>query len=60
MRSVIALSLLILALPPPQAAQSRTAAERMAAIEGAQAAAGANGLGALRIRPWGRLWLPRL
>lgn len=49
LRTVIALSLLILALPEPSHGQRRTAAERMAAIEGAQASAGANGLGTLTI-----------
>jgi CubicO group peptidase (beta-lactamase class C family) len=49
LRAVIALALLIAGLQTPPPAQSRTAAGRQAAIEGPQAAAGANGLGALTI-----------
>lgn len=47
-RTLIAL-LLMLALPESQDAQRRTAADRMAAIEGAQAAPGTNELGRLTI-----------
>ena len=50
LRIVIALSLLILAAPPQPVPQSNTPAARMAAIEGAQAAAaGTNELGSLTI-----------
>ena len=49
MRTVIALSLLIFAAPQQPAPQPRTAADRMAAIEGPQAAEGTQGLGKLTI-----------
>ena len=46
-RAIATLSLLAVAVPASSAAQSRTAADYMAAIEGAQASAGPNGLGAM-------------
>ena len=48
-RTLVALLLLMLVLPESQDAQRSTAAERMAAIEGAQAAPGTNELGKLTI-----------
>ena len=48
-RIIAALSLLGVAIPATSAAQSRTAADYMAAIEGAQASAGTNGLGGMTI-----------
>ena len=49
LRAITWLALLIIAAPAPSAAQSRTAAEYMAAIEGAQSSAGEDGLGALTV-----------
>jgi CubicO group peptidase (beta-lactamase class C family) len=49
LRATAVLALLIVALPASSAAQSRTAAEYMAAIEGAQSSAGPNDLGTLTI-----------
>ena len=48
-RVVAALSLLGVAVPASSAAQSRTPVDYMATIEGAQASAGSNGLGALTL-----------
>lgn len=47
LRAISALALLAIAIPVSSAAQSRTAAEYMAAIEGAQSSAGTDSLGAL-------------
>lgn len=49
-RAAAILALLTLALPVPSSAQSRTVAEYMAAIEGAQSSAGPNDLGGLTIQ----------
>lgn len=49
LRAITVLTLLTLALPAMSAAQSRTPAEYMAAIEGAQSSAGPNDLGGLTI-----------
>ena len=48
-RVIAALSLLGVAIPASTAAQSRTVADYMVAIEGAQASAGPNGLGEMTI-----------
>ena len=48
-RVIAALSLLGVAIPASSAAQTRTVADYMAAIEGAQASAGPNGLGGMTI-----------
>jgi len=49
LRATSFLALLVIALPVSSAAQSRTAAEYMAAIEGAQSSAGPNDLGELTL-----------
>ncbi len=49
LRAITALAMLTIALPATSTAQSRTAREHMAAIEGAQASTGPNGLGELTI-----------
>ncbi len=49
LRAITALAMLTIALPATLTAQSRAVREHMAAIEGAQSAAGPNGLGELTI-----------
>ena len=49
MRILVALSLLLLAVPQQPAPQTRSAADRIAAIEGVQADPGERGLGKLTI-----------
>jgi len=50
LRATSVLALLAIALPAPSAAQSRTAVEYMAAVEGPQASSGPNDLGELTIQ----------
>ena len=50
LRATVALALLTIALPAPSSAQSRTAADYMATVEGAQSSAGPNDLGELTIQ----------